>query len=263
MKTVREMLGEHSEDTFVGLGWNGREETQLEAATRLVASMVLLSELTGLQWWRDTEPLESRTAHFATVPPDVNAVADLLREEVRLDWGESASSFSAILSAADPADGEPALAQLHASVGSPIDKWNKVQISLSEDFPMGSPAQATRWFAELVRIWQPDFARLTNIAVLENRVFTRASYISWTSSNAYAEPETRMDVRFPFGDGTLSVARGWTVEGVTALDRELESAGAPRLSKRPKKQDVPQFPDALPAGLAALDREVELAPQGA
>lgn len=262
MKTVKELFGEYSEDTIVGLGWNGREETQLESAARLAASMSLLSELTGLQWWRDTEPLESRTANFVTVPADVTAVEELLREEVRFDWGETAASFSVLLSASNPADGAPALASLHATVGSPIDKWNKVRISLSDDFPLGSPAQATTWFAELVRIWQPDFARLTNIAVLENKVFTRASYISWTSNKAYTEPEGRMDVRFLFGDGTLSVAREWTVEGVTALDRELAAAGAPRLSKRPKKQDTPQFPDELPEGLESLDHEVELAPQG-
>ena len=261
MKTVREIFGEQSEGTFVGLAWNGREESQLDSAARLVASMSLLAELTGLQWWRDTEPLESRTGHFVTVPAEVSAVADLLREDIRLDWGETASSFSGLLSAADPNTGSPVVAQLHTAMGSPLDGWNRAEVLLTDDFPLGSPAQAAAWFAELVRVWEPDHARLTSIAVLENMVFTRASYISWTSNKAYTEPVSELEVRFPFGDGTLCVAREWTVEGITALDRDLAAAGAPRLSMHPKKQDVPQFPDELPAGLDSLDREVGLASQ--
>ena len=94
-------------------------------------------------------------------------------------------------------------------------------------------------------------------------VFTRASYISWTSNKSYTEPVSELEVRFPFGDGILCVAREWTVDGITALDRDLSAADAPKLTMNPEKQVVPQFPDELPAGLEALDREVELAPQGA
>ena len=176
MKTVKETFGEQSKGTFVGLGWNGREESQADSAARIVASMSLLSELTGLQWWRDTEPLESRIGHFVTVPADVSAVADLLREDIRFDWGETASRFTGLLSAADPNTGSPVVGQLHTTSGSPLDDWNSAQILLTDDFPLGSPAQAAAWFAELVRIWQPDFARLNSIAVLENMVFTRVDF---------------------------------------------------------------------------------------
>ncbi|MGK3708626.1 hypothetical protein [Arthrobacter sp. IK3] len=57
------------------------------------------------------------------------------------------------------------------------------------------------------------------------------------------------------------MAREWTVEGITALDRDLAAAGAPRLSMNPEKQDVPQLPDELPEGLESLDHEVVPAPQ--
>ena len=261
MKTVKEIFGAESR-AAISLGWNGREEGCESSSARLSAALVLLSEKTGMSWYRDTEDLMSRKATFVVVPTSPDVLADLLQENRDLEWGETATSFTAFLSSGPEGDDLPAAARIHITCGSPLDRWNKIHMALDDVFPLGSVSDAAAMFAEVVRIWQPDYARLSTSEVNSTLPLTRASYISWTSAKAYTEPEIDGEVAFPFGDGTLRVAREWTVESIVVLNRELTEAGAPKLSKRPKKQDTPRFPDGLPAGLEALDREVELAPQG-
>lgn len=262
MKTVKEIFGAESRATM-SLGWNGREEGYGSSAARLSAALVLLSERTGMEWYRDTEDLMSRKATFVVVPTSPDTLADLLQENRNLEWGETATSFTAFLSAGPAGHDLPTAARIHITCGSPLDRWNKVYLAFDDAFPLGSVSDAAVMFAEFVRIWQPDYARLSTSEVNATLPLTRASYISWTSAKAYTEPESEKEVAFPFGDGTLRVAREWTVGGVVGLNQALTEAGAPKLSARPKKQDTPRFPDELPAGLEALDREVELAPQGA
>ncbi|MCC3299286.1 hypothetical protein [Arthrobacter caoxuetaonis] len=262
MKTIREIFGAGSRATM-SLGWSGREEGYESSAARLSTALVLLSEKTGMRWYRDTEDLMSRKATFVVVPTTPDALAGLLEESRNLDWGETATSFTAFLSTG-PADNDlPAAARIHITCGSPLDRWNKIHLALDDAFPLGSVSDAAVMFAEFVRIWQPDYARLSNSEVNATLPLTRASYISWTSAKAYTEPESEKEAAFAFGDGTLRVAREWTVDGIVGLNQALTEAGAPQLSVRPKKQDTPQFPDELPEGLESLDHEVELAPQGA
>ena len=134
----------------------------------------------------------------------------------------------------------------------------QVKLQLSDDFPLGAPSEAAHWFSGLVRIWQPDHARLSNSAVQRVTGLTRAAYLSWTSVKAYTEPESAREIRFPFGDGNLRAARVWTPDGIVALDRELAQAGAPRYSNRPTKQAPPSLPDDCPEEVAALDRAIIL-----
>lgn len=135
------------------------------------------------------------------------------------------------------------------------------KLNLSDDFTPGAVAAAAALFADLVRIWEPDHAQLGTTAMYAALPLTRAAFISWTSSKAYAEPESDREVSFPSGDGVLRISRDWSVDGVMALEKDLVALGAPTASALPRVQDVPQFPDAIPPGLKDMDREVNLAPQ--
>ena len=252
MKTVKDVFGADS-GASINLGWNGREEDYLSSAARFSATMVRLTALTGLQWYYDTEDRRSRRANFVAVPTAPDVLAGILRDNPHPDWGETATSFSALLSA-DPAAGLQTAARISAAVGSPPDRWNAMNLGLSDDFPLGDASEAAALFADLVRIWQPDHAQLGTTAMYASLPLTRAAYVSWSSSKAYTEPESEKEISIPFGDGTLNIARDWTVEGIIALNGELAAAGAPKASSRPKKQDPPQFPADGPdlSALASL-----------
>lgn len=244
MKTVKDMFGAGA-GASIDLAWNGREEDFSSTAARLSASLVRLTELTGLQWHYDTADLQSRSAAFATVPSDPEAIAGILRQNQDQDWGFTACTFSALLSAG-PGTGAPTPAQIHIASGSPLDSWNRMNLDLSDDFPLGTVTDAAALFSDLVRIWQPDHAQLGTRAMYAALPTTRAAFMSWTSAKAYTEPESDGEICVPFGDGTLRVARDWTVEAVLKLDTELKAAGAPQADNSPKTQDPPQFPSESP-----------------
>ncbi|MFF2678070.1 hypothetical protein ACFVRT_15975 [Arthrobacter koreensis] len=244
--TVKDVFGDACEDTYANLNWAGREESLESSARRLAASMSVLSVLTGLQWYRDAEDLQSRTAHFVAVPSDPGALADILRARLIPDWGDAAAAFRFLLSREAPSLKNTEVAALSGSVGSAADSWNQIKLELADDFPLGGPVEAASLFAELVRIWQPDHARLSNYAVQKELVMTRAAYLSWTSNKSYEEPASDLEVSIPFGDGNLRAASVWTPGHVVALNAELASAGAPGFSKRPAQQDPPQFPSEAP-----------------
>lgn len=244
--TVKDVFGEACEDTYANLNWAGREESLESSARRLAVTMSLLSGLTGLQWYRDTEGLQSRTANFVPVPADPTALADILQLGLRSNWGDTAATFRFLLSRDVLSLENAESAALSGSVGSAADSWNQVKLELSDDFPLGGPTEAAALFAELVRIWQPDHARLSNYAVQKELVMTRAAYLSWTSNKAYEEPASDLEVSIPFGDGNLRAARVWTPGHVVALNAELTAAGAPSFSRRPVQQDPPLFPSETP-----------------
>lgn len=251
MKTVFEVFGSESRRTHVNLNWAGRAEPVSHTADRLSATMAMLSKWTGFSWYRDTEDLQSRKSHFELVPADSKSLSGLLVPGDEHNE-EAASFFMSLIR--DPAT--PSVATLSGSVGLRIDQENNVKLRLGEDFPMGSPSEAAVWFLDLVRIWQPDRAVLSNSAAQMVTGLRRSAYLSWTSSKAYEEPNSNAEIDIEFGDGNLRAARVWSVEGIGALDNELKNAGAPEYDERPAVQDTPQFPDGYPAGLEILDHEV-------
>jgi len=246
VRTVKDVFGDACEDTYANLNWAGREESLESSARRLAASMSLLSGLTGLQWYRDAEDLQSRTSNFVPVPADPAVLVGILRTQLFTNWGDTAATFRFLLSRDTPSLGNAEAAALSGSVGSAADSWNQIQLELADDFPLGGPVETAALFAELVRVWQPDHARLSNSAAQKELVMTRAAYLSWTSNKAYAEPVSDLEVSVPFGDGSLRAARVWTPGHVVALNAELAAAGAPSFSKRPAQQDPPQFPSDTP-----------------
>ncbi|MCC3265893.1 hypothetical protein [Arthrobacter gengyunqii] len=271
MKTVQEIFGTDSRNTYVNLNWAGRRETPSAIAERLSATMSLLAHRTGMNWYRDTADRNSQDVNFVVVPSDKKALIDVLHPRAReeavpdflnphtdVEWSEFPTwmGFHIILRAGAERDAHT-LATLNGSTASSMDRRNDIQLELEDDFPMGTPSDAARWFAELIRIWQPDHARFSNTATQLVTGLTHAAYLSWTSTKAYVEPESAQEIRIPFGDGNLHAARLWTPSGIAALNRELAQAGAPRYSKRPKQQDLPSFPDKDPEGLETLDDEVD------
>ena len=193
--TVKDIFGDACADTYANLNWAGREESLESSARRLAAAMALLSGLTGLQWYRETEGLQSRTANFVPVPADPAALADIFQLRLLSNWGDTAATYRFLLSRDAPSLDNAEAAALSGAVGSAADIWNQVTLELADDFPLGGPAEAAALFSELVRIWQPDHARLSNYAVQKELVMTRAAYLSWTSSKAYEEPESELEVR--------------------------------------------------------------------
>lgn len=268
MRAVAEIFGTDS-GTYINLNWAGRKEHPSEVARRLAGTMALLSDRTGMRWYRDTADRNNNEVKFELVPTTEEALIDLLNprngegkltdflSEAEDEWSEFPEwmGFHIILRAGSDRNATT-LAYLTGSTASSMERRNQVKLQLSDDFPLGAPSEAAHWFSGLVSIWQPDHARLSNSATQRVTGLTRAAYLSWTSVKAYAEPESAHEIRIPFGDGNLRAARVWTPDGIVALDRELAQAGAPRYSKRPTEQDPPSFPEQFPEGLALLSREI-------
>lgn len=265
MKSVNEVFGAESPRTYINLNWAGRVERPAEIAARLSATMSVLSDWTGLQWYRDTADRKGTDVRFELVPTDVARLTQAIDSTGGTDdtggAGNEASSWTGFFQSlrAGSAPSIKTLAVLNGSTASIMEQRNEVQLQLTDDFPLGTPTQAAQWFLDLVRIWQPDHARLSTLALQKATGFSRAGYLSWTSSKAYAEPESDAEVRIPFGDGVLRAPRRWTVEAIVEINRELEAAGAPEFSERPAVQDPPHFPEGYPEGLDSLDREVSWA----
>ena len=257
MKSVNEVFGAESPRTYINLNWAGRVERPAEIAARLSATMSVLSEWTGLQWYRDTADRKGTEVTFELVPTEVARLAQVINSTGGNDDEDSFSwtgFFQSLRAGSDPS--AKTLAVLNGSTASIMEQRNEVQLQLADDFPLGTPSQAAQWFLDLVRIWQPDHARLSTLALQKATGLSRAGYLSWTSSKAYAEPESDAEIRIPFGDGALRASRRWTVEAIVEINSELEEAGAPEFSERPAVQDPPQFPAGYPEGLDSLDREV-------
>lgn len=257
MRSVGDIFGADRSDAYINLNWAGRRETPSALAGRLAATLSMLSDRTGMSWYRDTADRNSYDVNFEMVPTDPEALAEFLNTRTDEGWTEVPPwmGFHILLRAGADRNAKT-LATLSGSTASSMERRNGIHLQLADDFPFGTPSEAARWFLELVRTWQPDHARLSNAGAQAVTGLTRAAYLSWTSAMAYAEPESAQEIRIPFGDGNLGAVRVWTPEGIVALDRELAAAGAPRYSNRPSKQTAPTFPDRLPEGLSVLDHEV-------
>lgn len=260
MKSVNEVFGAESPRTYINLNWAGRVERPTAIAARLSATMSVLSEWTGLQWYRDTADRMGTEVRFELVPTEVARLTQVIDstggndDEGSFSW---TGFFQSLRAGSDPSS--KTLAVLNGSTASIMEQRNQVKLQLTDEFPLGTPSQAAHWFLDLVRIWQPDQARLSTLALQKATGFSRAGYLSWTSSKAYTEPESDAEILIPFGDGALRVSRTWTVDAIVQINRELEEAGAPEFSDRPAVQDPPHFPEGYPEGLDSLDHEVSWA----
>ncbi|UWX98449.1 hypothetical protein N2K95_07335 [Arthrobacter zhaoxinii] len=243
---------------FINLNWAGRVEKPETVAARLAGTMSLLSAWTGLQWYHDTGERNSTAVSYEVVPAEQQSLTGLINPRTARERDAApqlSSYFMSMRSSPDPNGTYMVL--LSGSAGSDQELTNQVKLQLADDFPVGVPPEAARWFLDLVRLWEPDRARLSSQSVEQEIWLTRAAYLSWTSAKAYPEPLSDKEVRIPFGDGGLGIARTWTVEGIAALDRDLRHAGAPKASNRPPTQNQPQFPSGYPKELDSLARELD------
>ena len=253
-------MGPDNQATYISLGWAGRSETPEQTAARLAASLPLLNRVDGAAWY---ERVSHRQPILDAVPGTPETLAALV--QLRLDE-EKRSERSALMKPdftlrMDPGQMSPDLAVLSATTGASIDWVNLATIDLADGYPLGPPSQAARLFLDLVRIWQPDRARLSTGSTDEHIITTRAAYLAWASTKAYHEPDPLpQEIALPFGDGNLYASRTWSVEAVTALHDALKSAGAPRYFDRPDQQDPPAFPEAYPDGLEKLDTQIAWGP---
>lgn len=271
MRSVKEIFGADSPNTYINLNWAGRKEYPSAVAGRLASTMALLSDRTGMRWYRDTADRNSNEVRFELVTTKKEDLSDFLNPHTRQErlpdflskaeeeWSELPAWMGFHISLRASSDRDAlTLATLNGSTASSMEQRNEVQLELADDFPLGTPSEAAHWFLDLVRIWQPDHARLSNTATQLVTGLTRAAYLSWTSAKAYKEPESPQEISIPFGAGNLRAARVWTPDCIVALDRELALAGAPRYSNRPTKQDPPTLPDDYPEEVATLDRTITL-----
>ncbi|WP_146070494.1 hypothetical protein [Arthrobacter sp. 08Y14] len=257
MRSVEEIFGADRSDAYINLNWAGRRETPSVLAGRLASTLSMLSDRTGMSWYRDTADRNSHDVNFELVPTGAEALAEFLNPRTDEGWMDLPPwmGFHILLRASSDRNAKT-LATLSGSTASSMERRNEIHLELADDFPLGTPSEAARWFLELVRTWQPDHARLSNSAAQRVTGLTRAAYLSWTSAIAYTEPESAQEIGIAFGDGKLRAARVWTPEGIVALNRELAQAGAPRYSNRPTQQNPPTFPEDYPEELSTLDREI-------
>ena len=154
-------------------------------------------------------------------------------------------------------------AMLSVLAGTPLGLNNKLSLQLEDSFPLGTPSQASRWFLDLVRIWQPQYALLKTVLAnsTDYGLGTGAAFLSWLSTKAFGPaPDVESAVRIPFGDGALYAAREWSLNGFATLGSDLCAAGGAQILDAPKFQDPPAFPDGYPDGLDRLDELVAWGP---
>ena len=268
MTLASEVFGPEHEQVSVYMAWKGRGETPTEIAERLSRTVTVL---TGLY--------PDGSAAFCTLggadlnapnrmPDDFEGLSDLaasksdknpdgtVREQGR-------TSLVALLMP-NPETGPRSDAMLSVAAGTPLGLNNKLSLQLEDTFPMGTPSETARWFLDLVRLWQPQYAllktALTNSTDLG--MGTNSGYLSWASTKAFGSvPEVASAVCFPFGHGVLYAAREWSIAGFATLARDLAAAGGARILDTPKLQDPPAFPQGYPGGLDRLDDLVTWGPE--
>lgn len=264
MTLASEVFGPEHGQVTLHMEWMGRGETPAEIASRLLPTMKILTGLhaggrAGFYSLGGSSPdarvrlpdsLEDLTAYAAEKSdrePDGS-----VREQGR-------TSLVALL-LADPS--RPALqadAMLSVVAGTPLELSNYVSADFSAGFPLGSPRTATRWFADVVRTWQPEYAVLrTDLSNNpEDDRDTYAGYLAWVSAGTYGiGPEVPSAVQMPFGEGTLYVAKDWSIKGFRAFSDDLVKVGAVPLLSVPKVQNPPKFGEGHPEALASLDETV-------
>ncbi|PPB50904.1 hypothetical protein C4K88_03330 [Arthrobacter pityocampae] len=193
------------------------------------------------------------------IPVDPGALVEMIDASFDRSLGFRNRTLLSLFLRDDPSDESRTDPSLSIGVGS--GSTNNISLRLTDDFPLGSPAEAARLFVDLVRIWQPDLARFSTISAIKATMgkghVNHAGYLAWVSATAYGpEPETDRELVLPHGEGWVYVAREWTDQGVVALFEDLARGGAHRVSARPDVQNPPHIPDGYPAGLEELDRLV-------
>lgn len=268
MTVASEVFSPEHERATLFMGWRGRGESPTEIASRLLPTMKVLTGLypegnaafhvlegDSLDRSRQVPDALDALSSFAAVNSDREPNGEV-REKGR----------TRLVSILLPKPSDPVLrsdAMLTVAAGTPLALDNSISLMLEDSFPIGTPSEAARWFLDLVRIWQPEFALLKTS--LTNRTYsangTYAGYLSWASEAALGSlPEVPSAVRIPFGTGALYAARQWTVGGVGDFIEDLRRAGAASVREIPQFQSPPTFPEDYPAGLNELDEAVAWGP---
>lgn len=264
MTTASEVFSpEHGQITLY-MAWKGRGETSGEIAARLLPTMSVLAgrysnDSAGF-YSLGGDNLESRIR----LPGNLKELAVYAagKTDQDEDGAHHENGRTRLVALLLPDPSAPDLqsdAMLSVVAGTSLGLTNKVSVQFESGFPLGTPAEAARWFLELVRIWQPEYALLktglTNST--DYSLGTYAGYLSWVSNKAFDPvPPLASAVQIPFGDGMLYAARNWTLDGFAALSRDLAKAGAGQVLQIPKFQDPPEFPSQYPEELFRLDEQV-------
>lgn len=264
MTLASEVFGPEHDQVTLHMAWKGRGETPAEIASRLLSTMKILTALYD-DGRAGFYSLEGSSLDGRAQLPD--SLEDLTSYAVERSDKESDGSVReqgrtslVTLLLGDPSN--PVLqadAMLTVAAGTPLGLRNHVSADFGGSFPLGDPGRAARWFADLVRIWQPEYALLrTDLSnTPEYNNTTYAGYLSWASSIAYGQgPEVPSAIRIPFGEGTLYAAKDWSIKGFVAFSDDLAEAGAGSVLKAPKFQEPPHFTEGYPEALALLKENV-------
>lgn len=268
MTVVTDVFGPEHHKVTLFMGWEGRNETPAEIAVRLLATIRTLASLYP-EGKAALHTLEGPGLNSkCRLPETLDELTDFVADRTdRLPNGEiydeARTRFTALLL---PDATSPELqsdAMIGMIVGTSLVLGNQLSVQFEDSFPLGSPSEASRWFADLVRIWQPDYALLkTSLANhTHSGTSTYAGFLSWASSKALGpSPQVNSAICLPFGDGTLYASREWTVDGIGAFVEELRNAGARSVLDIPERQDTPHLPAGYPDGLEQLDELVAWGP---
>lgn len=256
MKTVREVLGPDCRKPFVSLIWEGRNESSPELSARIKETLLLVSSRFpdgAYRWFKGPADVGEAPS---VVPETIGELAEMVTDSFDMTLGSyfSRSSLSLFL-----LEGPTHLMDVPSavSVDAGSGNSNRVTVDLSEDFSMGSPSDAARFFLDLVRIWQPDSAKFMTAsaarATMGKGYVSHAAYLSWTSAKAHPPTsQAEGEMVIPFGDGWLYVARTWTIPAIVALHEELR----PGRTDAPEVQEPPQLPEEYPVELDGLDSNI-------
>lgn len=256
MRTVREVLGPECRKPFISLSWGGRNESPQELSGRIFATLQLVSArfpTSTYRWFKGPNDIGQPPTPVPETPGDlVEMVTDSFDMTFGSYYSRTLLSLFLLEGPAKLMD-PPSAVTVRAGSGDS----NQVNVTVPEEFPLGTPSDAARLFLDLMRIWQPDDARFltasANRAIMGRGYVSHAAYLAWSSSKAHAPaPATERELVIPFGDGWLHVAKEWTVPALVALHEDLR----PGWTDGPEVQDPPHVPDGYPAELDALDSEI-------
>lgn len=268
MNVASEVFGPEHEKVTLFMAWGSRVETPAEIAVRLLSTMRALTRLypeaKAAFHTLEGDGLNSRSRLPETVEELTGVVAAKTdRDNNGQPYDEARTRLTALLLPDPTSPGLRSDAMLSMIAGTSLGLGNKLSVQFEDSFPMGSPAEAARWFSDVVRIWQPEYALLkTSLAnSIHRRTSTYAGFLSWASRKALGpSPQVDSAISLPFGDGTLYAAREWTVDGIGAFVEELAGAGARSVLDIPEEQDLPDLPAGYPDGMECLDAQISWGP---
>lgn len=245
---------------WLSLDWGSRKETPEQVADRILRMLPLLR--TRFRDDRDTRwrmmvPSGSGTG-WTDVPGDPAVLGEMIRSprqrdapDSPVDTGTLRTDFSLVRG---PEPGSELFTFSIEAGRSQVRQQPANGISLlpPAGFIIGVPEEACGWFAELVRIWQPEHACLITPETMDlsrekgkrlgvgHRPFRVPSvgYLNWFSSIGYGRLPFPLDaVTRESPAGTLIAVSEWNARAVADLYAELETMGM--LRKMPEVQVLP------------------------